>query len=126
MFSLLLALIYMAFISLGVPDGLLGSAWPVMHTEMAVPESYMGIVSMIISGGTIISMSMCHSVFKMSDGTIQLGVRPRTRGLLLPGYRVETPEDGTNAVISGPSLRTEYTLPSHIYLDESGFLAELS
>ena len=78
------------------------------------------------SMGNIISMSMCHSVFKMSDGTIQLGVRPRTRGLLLPGYRVEAPEAGSNAIISSPSLRTEYTLPSHIYLDESGFLAELS
>ena len=55
MVSLLLAIIYMAFISLGLPDGLLGSAWPVMHVEMAVPESYMGIVSMIISGGTIVS-----------------------------------------------------------------------
>ena len=55
MFSLLLALIYMAFISLGLPDGLLGAAWPVMHTEMQVPEAYMGIVSMIISGGTIVS-----------------------------------------------------------------------
>lgn len=55
MFSLLLALIYTAFISLGLPDGLLGSAWPAIHEEMAVPESYMGIVSMIISGGTIVS-----------------------------------------------------------------------
>ena len=55
MFSLLLALIYLAFISLGLPDGLLGSAWPAIHEEMAVPESYMGIVSMIISGGTIVS-----------------------------------------------------------------------
>ena len=78
------------------------------------------------SMGNIISMSMCHSVFKMSDGTIQLGVRPRTRGLLLPGYRVDTPNEGTTAIISAPSLRSEYTLPSHIYLDESGFLAELS
>ena len=55
MFSLLLALIYTAFISLGLPDGLLGAAWPAVHTEMAVPESYMGIVSMIISAGTIVS-----------------------------------------------------------------------
>ncbi len=78
------------------------------------------------SMGNIISMSMCHSVFKMSDGTIQLGVRPRTRGLLLPGYRVEASAEGSNAIISAPSLRTDYTLPSHIYLDESGFLAELS
>ena len=55
MVSLLLAIIYLAFISLGLPDGLLGAAWPVVHTEMAVPEASMGIVSMIISGGTIIS-----------------------------------------------------------------------
>lgn len=55
MYSLLLALIYLAFISLGLPDSLLGSGWPVMHKELDVPVSFMGIVSMIISGGTIIS-----------------------------------------------------------------------
>ena len=55
MYLLLLALIYIAFISLGLPDSLLGSAWPVMHTEMNVPISYMGIVTMTISGGTIVS-----------------------------------------------------------------------
>ena len=53
--QVLLILIYIAFISLGLPDLLLGSGWPVMHTELGVPVSYMGIVSMIISGGTIIS-----------------------------------------------------------------------
>ena len=55
MYSLLLALIYLAFISLGLPDSLLGSGWPVMHAEFGVPVSYMGIVSMVISGGTIVS-----------------------------------------------------------------------
>lgn len=55
MYLFLLILIYIAFISLGLPDSLLGSGWPVMHTEIGVPVSYMGIVSMIISGGTIIS-----------------------------------------------------------------------
>lgn len=55
MFSLLLAIIYLAFISLGLPDSLLGSAWPVMFHELNVPISYAGIISMIISGGTIIS-----------------------------------------------------------------------
>ena len=55
MYTLLLALIYIAFISLGLPDSLLGSGWPVMHTELHVSVSYMGIVSMVISGGTIIS-----------------------------------------------------------------------
>lgn len=55
MYSLLLALIYIAFISLGLPDSLLGSGWPVMHTDLGVPVSFMGIVSMVISGGTIVS-----------------------------------------------------------------------
>ena len=55
MYSLLLALIYIAFISLGLPDSLLGSGWPVMHGELGVPVSYMGVVTMVISGGTIIS-----------------------------------------------------------------------
>ena len=55
MASLLIAIIYMAFISLGLPDSLLGSAWPVMYAELNVPLSYMGIVSMIIALGTIFS-----------------------------------------------------------------------
>lgn len=55
MYMLLLALIYIAFISLGLPDSLLGSGWPVMHAALNVPISFMGIVSMIISGGTVIS-----------------------------------------------------------------------
>lgn len=58
MYSLLLAVIYMAFISLGLPDSLLGSAWPVMHVQLGVPTSYAGIVSMIIAGGTILSSLM--------------------------------------------------------------------
>ena len=53
--SLLLTLIYVCFISLGLPDSLLGSAWPVMHIEMGAPMSYAGIVSMIIFIGTILS-----------------------------------------------------------------------
>lgn len=55
MYSFLLALIYLAFISLGLPDSLLGSGWPVMHAELGVSVSFMGIVSMVISGGTIAS-----------------------------------------------------------------------
>ena len=55
MYSFLLALIYIAFISLGVPDSLLGSGWPAIHNDLNVPVSFMGIVSMVISGGTIVS-----------------------------------------------------------------------
>ncbi len=55
MIQLLLAIIYLAFISLGLPDSLLGSAWPAMYIEFGVPVSYAGIISMIIAVGTIIS-----------------------------------------------------------------------
>ena len=55
MYTLLLGLIYLAFISLGLPDSLLGSGWPAIHIDLHVPVSFMGIVSMIISGGTIVS-----------------------------------------------------------------------
>lgn len=55
MYSLLLALIYIAFMSLGLPDSLLGSGWPVIHNDLNVPISFMGIISMVISGGTIVS-----------------------------------------------------------------------
>ena len=55
MFSILLLMIYLAFVSLGLPDALLGSAWPIMYQEFAVPVSYSGTVFMIICGGTILS-----------------------------------------------------------------------
>lgn len=55
MFHLLLAIIYISFISLGLPDALLGSAWPVIYPQFNVPVSYAGIISMIISLGTIFS-----------------------------------------------------------------------
>lgn len=53
--SLLLSVIYLAFISLGLPDSLLGSAWPSMYGQFGVPVSYAGILSVIISFGTIVS-----------------------------------------------------------------------
>ena len=55
MFHLLLAIIYLSFISLGLPDALLGAAWPTMYQEFQVPVSYAGAIAMIISCGTIFS-----------------------------------------------------------------------
>lgn len=55
MIHLLLAVIYLSFISLGLPDGLLGAAWPTMYPEIHVSVSYAGIISMIICIGTVIS-----------------------------------------------------------------------
>ncbi len=55
MTNLLLAVIYLSFISLGLPDALLGSAWPSIYPQFGVPVSYAGLLSIIISLGTIVS-----------------------------------------------------------------------
>lgn len=71
MISLLLAIIYMAFISLGLPDSLLGSAWPVMRLELGAPISYAGIISMIISVGTIVSSLLSNRlIHKLGPGLV--------------------------------------------------------
>ena len=55
MFQLLLIIIYLSFISLGLPDSLLGAAWPTMYPQLAAPVSYAGIISLIIAAGTVVS-----------------------------------------------------------------------
>lgn len=55
MIHLLLAIIYLSFISLGLPDGMLGSAWPSMYPEFDVPVSYAGLLAMFISAETVVS-----------------------------------------------------------------------
>ena len=64
MFGLLIAVVYLSFISLGLPDSLLGSAWPVMRLEFGAPLSYAGIISMIICGGTIVSSLLSDRITK--------------------------------------------------------------
>lgn len=64
MLHLLLVIIYLAFISLGLPDSLLGSAWPVMYKEFGIPVSYAGILSMIIAAGTVISSLQSEKLTK--------------------------------------------------------------
>ena len=71
MYSLLLAVIYLAFISLGLPDSLLGSAWPVMRMDLDVPISYAGIISMIMCAGTIASsLSADRVIRKFGTGVV--------------------------------------------------------
>ena len=65
MYSLLLAVIYMIFISLGLPDSLLGSGWPTMKAAFDVPSSYAGYVSMAISFMTIISALISPRMIRM-------------------------------------------------------------
>ena len=64
MASLLLAIIYLAFISRGLPDGLLGAAWPSMYPQMGVSVGSAGIVSMTIAACTVISSLMSERVIR--------------------------------------------------------------
>ena len=71
MVHLLLAIIYVSFISLGLPDGLLGAAWPTIYQDLSVPVSYAGVVSMIISAGTVVSSLMSDRLtYKLGTGKV--------------------------------------------------------
>mgnify|MGYP003291345642 CR=1 FL=1 len=71
MFSIILAVIYLAFIGLGLPDSLLGAAWPTMVDDINVSLSYAGIISMIISAGTILSSLISDKlVNRLGTGTV--------------------------------------------------------
>ena len=63
----LLIIIYISFISLGLPDSLLGSAWPVMYEELSVPVSHAGILSMIVSLGTVVSSFLSAKLIERLD-----------------------------------------------------------
>lgn len=60
----LIIVIYMAFIGLGLPDSLLGSAWPGMSKDLSAPISYAGIISMIIAIGTVVSSLQCDRLLR--------------------------------------------------------------
>lgn len=64
MLTLLLIIIYISFISLGLPDSLLGTAWPAMQIDLSVPISFAGILSMIVAGGTIISSFFSERIIR--------------------------------------------------------------
>ncbi len=61
---LLLIIIYISFISLGLPDSILGSVWPSVYQELSVPISYAGILFMLIAGGTIVSSIFSDRLIK--------------------------------------------------------------
>lgn len=88
MYSLLLAVIYISFISLGLPDSLVGSAWPVMHGELQVPYSYAGIITMVISGGTIVSSLLSDRLTKRFGAGLVTAVSVFMTAAALFGFSV--------------------------------------
>ncbi len=86
MYSLLLAIIYISFVSLGLPDSLLGSAWPIMREGFGVSLSYAGIVSMIISGGTIVSSLMSDKLTRKLGAGLVTAISVGMTALALFGF----------------------------------------
>jgi fucose permease len=86
--SLLLALIYVCFISLGLPDSLLGSAWPVLHAEISVPISYAGIISATIFAGTILSSFFSDKLLHKFGAGLVTAVSVTMTALGLFGFSV--------------------------------------
>lgn len=84
--TILLIIIYLAFISLGLPDSLLGSAWPSMYPNMGVPISYAGIVSMIIAGGTIISSLFSDRIIRKIGTGLVTSISTLMTALALLGF----------------------------------------
>ncbi len=88
MVHLLIAVIYLSFISLGLPDGLLGAAWPSIYPQLQVPVSYAGVISMIIAAGTIVSSLMSERLTRKlgSGGVTALSVA--TTAVALFGFSI--------------------------------------
>lgn len=62
--TVLLIIVYIAFISLGLPDSMLGAAWPAMRIDLSLPMAGAGLISIITSGGTIISAVLTGKLLK--------------------------------------------------------------
>ena len=88
MIHLLLAVIYLSFISLGLPDSLLGSAWPSMYVEFDVPISYAGIIAMVISAGTVISSLQSDRMTRRFGTGVVTTVSVAMTALALFGFSV--------------------------------------
>lgn len=88
--SILLAVIYLLFISLGLSDSLLGSSWPAMYPSLRVSVSWAGILSMIIAGGSIISSLLCDRLIReLRTGATLLGCAVLSTTALI-GYSISS------------------------------------
>jgi len=85
-YSLLLAIIYIAFISLGLPDSLVGAGWPVMHQDLGVPIAFAGILTMIVSAGTILSSLASERVTRRFGVGLVTAVSVGMTGAALFGF----------------------------------------
>lgn len=90
MAGLLLAIIYVSFVSLGLPDALLGAAWPIMQVDLDVPLSYAGMISLIIAIGTVVTSLEADRLIKwLGTGKIMV-ISVATTALAIYGFSAST------------------------------------
>ena len=90
MVHLLLVIIYLSFISLGLPDALLGAAWPTMCQTFQVPVSYAGGIALIISAGTVVSSLLSDRMTKWLGTGKVTALSVGLTALALFGFSVST------------------------------------
>ncbi|WP_206610408.1 MFS transporter [Actinomyces wuliandei] len=90
MYLLLLAIIYLAFVSLGLPDSLVGSGWPVMHEDLSVPLSFAGGATVIISIGTIVSSLASERLTRRLGAGVVTAVSVAATAVALLGFSTAT------------------------------------
>lgn len=86
----ILVIIYVSFISLGLPDGILGAAWPVMSVDLGAPISFAGVISMLIFGGTIVSSLFSEKVIRRFGTGLVTSVSVLMTALALLGFALSS------------------------------------
>ena len=90
MTTLLLIIIYFAFISLGLPDSLLGSIWPIAHRELGVPLAWSGPIFIIISLGTVVSSLFSDRLTRRLGAGLVTVLSVALTALALFGFGIST------------------------------------
>ena len=90
MYGLLLAIIYLSFISLGLPDSLIGSAWPVMHVDLSVSVASAGVITIIISAGTVVSSLFSDTLIRKLGTGLVTAISVGMTALALLGFSFAT------------------------------------
>ena len=91
MATALLIVIYIAFVGLGIPDSLFGTAWPAIYAEFSLPVSYASFVTLIISGGTIVSALFGTKLIKALGTGVVTAVSTALTALALLGFFQNVP-----------------------------------
>lgn len=88
MASILIAIIYLAFVSMGLPDALLGSAWPTIYEGLGVPVSWAGLVTIIMAGGTVVSSLLSDQLLRRFGTGLVTAVSTLMTAVALFGFSV--------------------------------------